>query len=58
MLPGRFVLGVRPRRGFSVGGRGAGPGFMNCWFEYMLFCVAILAMPMSYVFCGLEVWAK
>src|SRR3569833_3149362 len=30
MLPGRLVLGVRLRRGLSVGGRGAGPGFMNC----------------------------
>lgn len=29
MLPGRFVLGVRARRGRSVGGRGAGPGFIN-----------------------------
>ena len=36
MLPGRFVFGVRPRRGFSVGGRGAGPGFMNWLFEYIL----------------------
>lgn len=23
-------VGVRLRRGLSVGGRGAGPGFMNC----------------------------
>lgn len=30
MLPGRLaVAGVRLRRGLSVGGRGAGPGFMN-----------------------------
>lgn len=29
MLPGRLVLGVRLRRGLSVGGRGAGPGFRN-----------------------------
>ena len=29
MLPGELVLGVRARRGRSVGGRGAGPGFMN-----------------------------
>jgi hypothetical protein len=38
MLPGRvlLVLGVRARRGRSVGGRGAGPGFMNCSREYML----------------------
>jgi hypothetical protein len=36
MLPGRFALGVRARRGRSVGGRGAGPGFMNWPDEYML----------------------
>jgi hypothetical protein len=30
------VLGVRARRGRSVGGRGAGPGFMNWSREYML----------------------
>jgi len=40
MLPGRvlLVLGVRARRGRSVGGRGAGPGFMNWSREYMLAC--------------------
>lgn len=36
MFPGVLVLGVRPRRGLSVGGRGAGPGFMNGSLEYML----------------------
>jgi hypothetical protein len=30
MLPGKLVFGVRAKRGRSVGGRGAGPGFMNC----------------------------
>ena len=30
MFPGRLaVAGVRLSRGLSVGGRGAGPGFMN-----------------------------
>jgi len=29
MLPGILVLGVRLSRGRSVGGLGAGPGFMN-----------------------------
>src|SRR3569833_1618502 len=36
MLPGRKVMGVRLRRGLSVGGRGAGPGFMNCPEEQIL----------------------
>lgn len=36
MFPGVLMLGVRPRRGWSVGGRGAGPGFMNGSLEYML----------------------
>jgi len=31
MFPGRFAVdGVRFSFGLSVGGRGAGPGFMNC----------------------------
>jgi len=29
MLPERFTFGISPSRGFSAGGRGAGPGFMN-----------------------------
>lgn len=29
MLPGRLALGVKASRGLSVGGLGAGPGFMN-----------------------------
>jgi hypothetical protein len=29
MLPAMLGLGVRFNRGLSVGGRGAGPGFMN-----------------------------
>ncbi len=29
MLPGRLGLGVRLRRGLSVSGLGAGPGFIN-----------------------------
>jgi hypothetical protein len=30
MFPGRFAVdGVRFNRGLSVGGRGAGPGFIN-----------------------------
>ena len=29
MLPGRFVFGIRFSLGLSVGGRGAGPGFIN-----------------------------
>lgn len=29
MDPGRLLLGVKFSRGLSVGGRGAGPGFMN-----------------------------
>lgn len=38
MFPGRLelVFGVRLRRGRSVGGRGAGPGFMNWSLEYIL----------------------
>lgn len=38
MFPGSvlLVLGVRAKRGRSVGGRGAGPGFMNWSREYML----------------------
>src|SRR5690349_10325182 len=36
MLPGRLALGVRFNRGRSVGGRGAGPGFMNWPDEYIL----------------------
>jgi hypothetical protein len=38
MLPGRLALGVRFKRGRSVGGRGAGPGLVNCPEEYILFC--------------------
>jgi hypothetical protein len=30
------VFGVRLRRGLSVGGRGAGPGFINCPELYIL----------------------
>lgn len=29
----RLMFGMMPRRGLSVGGRGAGPGFMNCPLE-------------------------
>jgi hypothetical protein len=38
IFPGRvwLVFGVRARRGRSVGGRGAGPGFMNWSREYIL----------------------
>jgi hypothetical protein len=43
MLPGRLALGVRFKRGRSVGGRGAGPGFMNCPEEYILHTVSDLS---------------
>lgn len=38
MFPGKVLLvfGVRARRGRSVGGRGAGPGFINWSREYIL----------------------
>lgn len=37
MFPGRLLTeGVRASRGRSVGGRGAGPGFMNCSRLYIL----------------------
>ena len=37
MFPGRFVVeGVRFKRGRSVGGRGAGPGFMKRPGPYIL----------------------
>jgi len=37
MLPGRFAVeGVSRKDGRSTGGRGAGPGFMNWFGEYML----------------------
>lgn len=46
MLPGELGLGVRLSRGRSVGGRGAGPGFMNWPAAYAL--LLLLAM-VSYV---------
>lgn len=53
MLPGRFALGVRPSRGLSVGGRGAGPGFMNCPVVYMLRkSVILLVCLMLEMFCA------
>jgi hypothetical protein len=37
MFPGRFAVeGVNRKDGRSTGGRGAGPGFMNWFGEYML----------------------
>jgi hypothetical protein len=36
MDPGRFVFGVKLSCGLLVGGRGAGPGFMNCPDEKLL----------------------
>ena len=50
MFPGRLelVFGVRLRRGRSVGGRGAGPGFMNWSLEYMLDRQIISGMSKSW----------
>lgn len=37
MFPGKLLTaGMRLSLGLSVGGRGAGPGFMNCSDEYIL----------------------
>lgn len=45
MFPGTLIVeGMSPKRGRSVGGRGAGPGFMNWLGPYIL-----LIQPVSQV---------